>query len=90
MNSLFNLSGKVAVVTGASKGIGEAIAKIYGAAGANVVVSSRKKESVDEVANSIIQNMEERQLLLLAIWATCRMLIDWLRKRFPRMEVLIS
>lgn len=56
MNSLFNLSGKVAVVTGASKGIGEAISKIYGAAGARVVVSSRKKESVDEVANSIVKS----------------------------------
>lgn len=56
MNSLFNLSGKVAVITGASKGIGEAIAKIYGAAGASLVVSSRKKESVEQVANSIIEN----------------------------------
>ena len=56
MNSLFDLSGKVAVITGASKGIGEAIAKIYGAAGASVVVSSRKKESVDEVANAIVKS----------------------------------
>jgi NAD(P)-dependent dehydrogenase (short-subunit alcohol dehydrogenase family) len=56
MNSHFNLSGKVAVITGASKGIGEAIAKIYGAAGASLVVSSRKKESVEQVANSIIEN----------------------------------
>lgn len=56
MNSLFNLSGKIAVVTGASKGIGEAIAKIYGAAGAHVVVSSRKKEAVDQVANSIVEH----------------------------------
>jgi len=56
MNSLFDLKGKVAVITGASKGIGEAIAKLYGAAGASVVVSSRKKEAVDEVANSIVAN----------------------------------
>jgi len=55
MKSLFNLSGKVAVVTGASKGIGEAIAQIYGAAGARVVVSSRKLESVNQVADSIIK-----------------------------------
>ncbi|MBP9927238.1 MAG: glucose 1-dehydrogenase [Cyclobacteriaceae bacterium] len=56
MNSLFDLSGKVAVITGASKGIGEAIAKIYAAAGASVVISSRKKESVDEVANAIVKS----------------------------------
>ncbi len=53
MNSTFDLTGKVAVVTGASKGIGEAIAQLYSSAGAQVVVSSRKQEAVDRVANSI-------------------------------------
>ncbi|HAI75346.1 MAG TPA: short-chain dehydrogenase [Microscillaceae bacterium] len=46
----FNLSGKVAVITGASKGIGEAIGLALGKAGAKVVVSSRKQEAVEEVA----------------------------------------
>jgi dehydrogenase/reductase SDR family member 4 len=53
MNSTFDLTGKVAVITGASKGIGEAIAQLYGSAGAQVVVSSRKQEAVDSVARSI-------------------------------------
>ncbi|MBL7873270.1 MAG: glucose 1-dehydrogenase [Cyclobacteriaceae bacterium] len=53
MNSTFDLTGKVAVITGASKGIGEAIARLYGSAGAQVVVSSRKQEAVDRVATSI-------------------------------------
>src|SRR5690606_10911209 len=51
--SQFDLSGKVAIVTGASRGIGEAIARAYAYAGANVVISSRKLESITPVAESI-------------------------------------
>lgn len=53
MKNPFDLSGKVALITGASKGIGEAIARIYAASGASVVVSSRKMEAVESVAQAI-------------------------------------
>ena len=49
----FGLQGKVAIVTGASQGIGEAIAITFAQAGAKVVVSSRKLESVAKVAQEI-------------------------------------
>ena len=49
----FDLNGKVALVTGASKGIGEAIARFYAAYGAKVVINSRKQEELDVVARSI-------------------------------------
>ena len=47
------LEGKVAIITGASRGIGEAIARAYAAEGAKVVVSSRKQEALDAVAEEI-------------------------------------
>ncbi len=51
----FDLTGKVALVTGASKGIGEAIARFYAAYGAKVVINSRKQEELDVVARSITE-----------------------------------
>lgn len=53
MNSGFDLSGKVAIITGASRGIGQAIAECYAQAGAKVVLSSRKQESLDAVVEAI-------------------------------------
>ncbi len=49
----FSLEGKVAVVTGGSRGIGESIARAFAEHGATVVISSRKQEGCDAVANSI-------------------------------------
>lgn len=54
MQNLFRLDGKIALVTGASKGIGEAMARALAAYGAKVVVSSRNQEAVDAVAASIV------------------------------------
>jgi NAD(P)-dependent dehydrogenase (short-subunit alcohol dehydrogenase family) len=48
-----SLTNKTAIVTGASKGIGETIAQFLAAAGANVVINSRKQEQIDAVAESI-------------------------------------
>lgn len=49
----FDLSGKVAIITGASRGIGLAIAEAYAAAGAKVVLTSRKQDALEEAAAQI-------------------------------------
>ena len=54
INKLFDLTGKIALVTGASRGIGEQIAKLLAQSGAHVIVSSRKIEGCQTVVDSII------------------------------------
>ena len=51
INDQTNLEGKVAIVTGSSKGIGKAIAKGLAEKGAQVVVSSRNQEACDAVVD---------------------------------------
>lgn len=52
-DSIFDLSGRVALVTGASRGIGEATARLLARHGAHVIVSSRRQDSVAAVAEAI-------------------------------------
>lgn len=54
--TLFDLTGKTAIITGATKGIGRAIASRMAEHGANVAVSSRKEDMCEEVANDINEN----------------------------------
>lgn len=53
LDPLFSLAGKTALVTGASRGIGESTARLLAAAGARVIVSSRKREACEAVAAAI-------------------------------------
>lgn len=52
--SLFDLSGKVAIITGSTKGIGKAIAERMAEQGASVVISSRNQDVCDDVAADIV------------------------------------
>lgn len=50
---MFSLNNKIALITGSSRGIGEEVAKLFAKYGAHVIVSSRKQEAVDAVAEEI-------------------------------------
>jgi len=90
--NLFDLSGKIAVVNGASRGIGEAIAKGLADCGALVVLTSRKQESVQKVADEI--NESGGKAVAKACHAgrleEIESLFEYIANEFGRMDILIN
>jgi len=90
---LFDLTGKVAVVTGSSKGIGKAIAAAMADHGARVVISSRKADACEAVAAEI--NDRKTAGEAVAIPANIghkdqlQSLVDQTRKRWGRIDILV-
>jgi dehydrogenase/reductase SDR family member 4 len=91
-NNILDLTGKVAIVTGASKGIGEAIAQYYAAHGAKVVVNSRKQEAVDSVVAHI--NTEGGQALGVAGQVgnsdDCQNIFNTTMETYGRVDILVN
>ncbi len=92
MNDLFDISGKVALVTGGSRGIGLMIAQGFVEAGAKVYISSRKASVCDEVAAELSAIGECISLPAdLSIEAECRRLADEiLQRENGRLDILIN
>jgi len=92
VNDLFSLEGKVAVVTGGSRGIGLMIARGFVGAGARVYVSSRKAEACDAVASELSAGGGQCVSLPadISTEAGCRALAEALASREERLHVLVN
>ena len=65
MNDIFDLTGKTAIITGASSGLGKHFAKTLSAAGANLVICARRVQNLEELKNEI-----DTEVLVLPIDVT--------------------
>jgi NAD(P)-dependent dehydrogenase (short-subunit alcohol dehydrogenase family) len=91
--SRFDLSGRVALVTGASRGIGSAIAEILAEHGAQVVLSSRKQADLDAEADRINGLYPERATAIAAHSGRqedLERLVEATMERFSRIDILVN
>jgi NAD(P)-dependent dehydrogenase (short-subunit alcohol dehydrogenase family) len=90
---LFDLTGKVAIVTGSTKGIGRAMASGLAQAGATVVVSSRKQELCEKAASEIAAETGAMTLGLachVGEWDAIPGFVETVHERFGHIEVLVN
>ncbi len=91
--SLFDLTGKVAIVTGSTKGIGRAMVEGLAASGASVVVSSRKQDLCDEVAAEVAAATGSEAIGLachVGEWDAVPAFVERVVDRFGRIDVLVN
>lgn len=92
-HGLFDLTGRVAVVTGGSRGIGRAIAGGLAAAGADVVIASRKLDNCQQTASEISAATGRRALPVachVGRWAECDRLVETVYAEFGRCDVFVN
>ena len=90
--NLFDLSGKVALVTGASRGIGEGIAKLLAQHGAHVIVSSRKVEGCQAVVDDIIKAGGSAQAIACHIgdMAQIEAIFSSISEQHGKLDILVN
>lgn len=90
---LFDLGGKTAIITGSSRGIGRAIAEAFAEAGARVVISSRKQDACEAVADDINARFGEGHAIAVAASISdkegLQRLVDRTREEFGPIDILV-
>jgi len=92
---MFDLTGKTAIITGSSKGIGKSIAFAMAEQGANVVVSSRKADACQVVADEINQKYEGKSGRAVVIpcnisdTTALQMMVDETRTQLGKIDILV-
>jgi NAD(P)-dependent dehydrogenase (short-subunit alcohol dehydrogenase family) len=92
METLFDLSGRVALITGGSRGLGREMALAFADHGADVVVASRKQDACDAVAREI-ESRGRRALghaCHVGRWGDLDALVDAAYGRFGKVDVLVN
>ena len=77
------LSGKIAIVTGASSGVGAGIAKVLAAHGASVVLCARRQEKLDEIRREIENRDNEGEVMTVA----CASCVIFIIRVFPSAQL---
>ena len=92
-NTLFDLTGRVALVTGGSKGLGKAMARGFAEAGADVIISSRHENELQAALDEIGQGTSGRREFIVADMTDRRevqRLADEATKRLGRVDIVVN
>ncbi|MFB3119079.1 MAG: SDR family NAD(P)-dependent oxidoreductase, partial [Stenotrophomonas maltophilia] len=89
---LFDITGKTAIVTGASSGLGEVFSNIFAERGANLVLAARRTERLEEVAGKIIQGGGNAIAVSCDVGdaAQVKQMVATAAEHFGRVDILVN